>query len=91
VSQCITAAWKDHKPFFFAVDGSAIDSWVATGLMGTNKGAIKVFWYDSAPCGNVHCAEAFDADGCSMAETSDTIDPLMKCSDDKMPQPAAQQ
>src|SRR5262249_52863811 len=46
VSQCMTSAWRERKPFFFAVDGSAIDSWVATGLMGTSKGAIKVFWYD---------------------------------------------
>jgi hypothetical protein len=91
VSQCITAAWKGHKAFFYAVDGSAMDSWVATGLMGTETGAIKVFWYDSAPCGSVQCDEAFDVFACPTPGTSGAMDPLLKCADAKMPQPAAQQ
>src|SRR5262249_37207313 len=75
-SQCMTSAWKEHKAFFFVVDGSAIDSWVATGLMGTDKGVVKVFWYDSAPCGSVQCDEAFETFSCPAPEASGTIDPL---------------
>jgi hypothetical protein len=91
VSQCMATAWKEHKSFFYAVDGSAIDSWVATGLVGTEKGAIKVFWYDSAPCGSVRCDESFETFACPAPGASGVVDPLQRCADAKMPQPAAQQ
>src|SRR5262245_46990873 len=61
ISDVATAAWKSGRPFFFAVEGSAVDSWVATGLFRAKGGPIMVFWYDSARCGNASCKEAFSA------------------------------
>src|SRR5262245_12885974 len=38
VSGCATSARKGKRAWFFAVEGSAIDSYVATGLMGRSDG-----------------------------------------------------
>jgi hypothetical protein len=90
VAECITRAWKGRKPFVFAVEGAAIDSWVATGLLGTKEGKVKAYWYDSAPCGNDACAESFELFDCVVTPGADRLDPAMKCTDVDMPQAAAQ-
>ena len=88
VRECITMAWKARKPFVFAVEGSAIDSWVATGLLGTKEGNVKAYWYDSAPCGNDACSESFEVFDCVVASGAEHLDPAMKCTDAEMPQAA---
>ena len=87
VSACATKALDEHRAWFFAVEGSAVDSWVATGLMGRRGGGVQVFWYDSAPCGGPLCGESFKAYECVSPWVNGVIRPLMTCSDSKMPQP----
>ena len=88
VSRCADAARQAAQPWFFFVEGSAIDSWVATGLMGNRKGEVKVFWYDSAPCGGSHCGESFEVYRCPVLGQGEPVDPLRPCQDHKMPQPS---
>ena len=87
VSQCATSARNAKRAWFFAVEGSAIDSWVATGLLGRRDGRVQVFWYDSAPCGGPHCGESFETYHCSPPAANTAIRPLMRCGDAKLPQP----
>jgi hypothetical protein len=87
VSACATKALNEHRAWYFAVEASAVDSWVATGLMGGRDGGVQVFWYDSAPCGGPQCGESFKAYDCAAPWTNGVIRPLMACGDSKMPQP----
>ena len=84
IAACATAAWQSGRPFFFAVEGSAVDSWTATGLLRAKGGPIMVFWYDSAPCGNDSCKEEFSVYPCPQPPKAGTVDPQMKCSDYEM-------
>ncbi len=84
VAECATAAWRSGRPFFFAVEGSAVDSWVATGLLRTKGGPIMLFWYDSAPCGNDSCREEFTVYKCPQPAKDGSVDPQMKCFDYEM-------
>lgn len=86
VSDCATAARKARHAWFYAVEGSAVDSWVATGLMGDRRGLVRVFVYDSAPCGGPRCGESFEVYECPQP-TKGAIDPLVVCKDEFMPQP----
>jgi hypothetical protein len=81
IAHCITEAWRARRPFFFAVEGSAVDSWVATGLIGTRDGRVQVFWYDSRPCGGPGCSESFETFSCDPPSIEAPLDPDMKCND----------
>ncbi len=87
VSLCATSARNEKRAWFFAVEGSAIDSCVATGLMGRRDGRVQVFWYDSAPCGGPHSGESFETYDCVAPQGDAVLRPLMTCGDSKMPQP----
>jgi hypothetical protein len=87
VSACATSARDEKRAWFYAVEGSAIDSWVATGLMSRRDGRVQVFWYDSAPCGGPHCGESFETYDCVASGSAAVVRPLMTCGDSKMPQP----
>ena len=98
VSQCMTDALREHKAFLFTVEMETVNQWMATGLMGTDKGVIEVFWYDLT-CPDAHmralkrglkCDESFERYACSTVSTSEMIDPEMKCQDGRV-KPAAQQ
>src|SRR5262245_44263062 len=44
-----------RTPFWTYIGENGIDSWLATGLMGTKDGTIIHFWWDSGPCGGPDC------------------------------------
>jgi hypothetical protein len=81
IAQCITEAWRVRSPLFFAVEGSAVDSWVVTGLIGTRDGRVQVFWYDSRPCGGPGCVESFETYTCDQPASTGDLDPEMRCND----------
>jgi hypothetical protein len=84
VAECISGAARAKRGFFFSVEGSAVDSWVATGLIGATDGTLKVFWYDSAPCGGPGCPESFMTYDCPKYSASHDINPELECSDAEM-------
>ena len=79
LTQCISTARREHRPFYFVLEGPSIDSHFATGLIGDPAGSIRRFWYDSAPCGGPGCPERFTITGCVVPPTEDALDPEMKC------------
>ena len=101
VSQCMTDAFRERKAFLFTVEMETVNQWMATGLMGTDKGAIEVFWYNRtcphyilthrrARTRPLECDESFETYPCSAVSTSEALDPEMKCQDGRG-KPAAQQ
>lgn len=94
VSQCMTDARKEHKAFFFTVEVETVHQWMATGLMGTDKGLIEVFWFDltcpellnltRAPKGGLKCEDSFHWYPCPIVSTSEMIDPELKCQDGRV-------
>ena len=52
---CGTAAASAKRPFWTFKQDQGIDSWIATGILGTADGTIYRFRYDSAPCGGPGC------------------------------------
>lgn len=76
---CITDAWRAQRAFFFSIEGSGIDSYVANGLMGDGAGQIRRFWYDSAPCGRPGCAERFLVWDCAAPPPETLLDPYLEC------------
>jgi len=98
VSQCMTDARREHKAFLFTVEMETFSQWMATGLMGTEKGVIEVFWYDlrcpdySLTRGpKPKCEESFKWYACPVVSTPEMIDPQMKCQDGWASKPAAEQ
>jgi hypothetical protein len=81
IEDCMTKARDEGRAFFFLVGGTEVDSWAATGLLGTTKGDISVFWYDDDPCGGRGCTEAFELYSCVPPAPGERIDPLLKCTD----------
>jgi hypothetical protein len=88
----MTDAVREGKAFLFTVEMETVNQWMATGLMGTDKGAIEVFWYNRtcphyillnrrARTRRVECDESFETYPCSAVSTSDALDPEMKCQD----------
>jgi hypothetical protein len=45
-----------RKPFWIYIGGYGIDSWLATGVIGTSDGTMFTFSYDSNPCGGPNCS-----------------------------------
>ena len=82
VSACINEAYSKREPFVFSLEGPGIDSYLATGLLGTTGGLVRRFWYDSAPCGGPQCGESFKTVPC-MVDSTVPLDPAMTCEPSK--------
>jgi hypothetical protein len=77
---CMASAFEGDRVFYFSIEGTAVDSYVATGLMRTRSGQLQRFWYDSAPCGGPGCPERFQFAACQAPGDLARIDPFMECS-----------
>ena len=69
VLECAMDAVQQDEPFVFTQGSLNIDSVGRTGLIRTNKGAVLLWEYDSAPCGNPTCRERFSAHPCPNPNT----------------------
>jgi hypothetical protein len=79
---CAAQALKDHKGFRIVQRGPAMDSEVASGVLGNADGVTSWFDSDSAPCGGPGCARSFETRPCSLVNVRvvDTPrNPVFKC------------
>src|SRR5262245_27725225 len=65
---CAAQALKDHKGFKIVQSGPAIDSELASGVLGNSDGVTSWFESDSAPCGGPGCARTFKTRPCSLTD-----------------------
>jgi hypothetical protein len=87
VSQCITAAYRQKRGFFFSVESPGADLFVAAGLVGEASGAIKRFQYrqscrprrDDEPGPGAKCDQVFETTACPPPKAGRAIDPGMTC------------
>jgi len=49
---CAADAARERREYWTYAQRRGIDSWVASGLLGSRDGSTMLFWYDSAPSGN---------------------------------------
>lgn len=70
-AECVGRARSRREPFKVVLEGPGIDSHLATGLLAGRDGVVRLFNYDSAPCGGPRCRERFSLGPCS-ADRSDT-------------------
>jgi hypothetical protein len=66
--ECAAQARKDHKGFTIVQRGPAVDSEMASGVLGNADGVTLWFESDSAPCGGPSCAGHFETRPCSLAD-----------------------
>ena len=78
LSACVTDAYRSRRPFYFSLEGSGIDSYIATGLIGASDGTLLRFRYDDAPCGGDCCSEKFSLERCAVP-SSGLITPGLEC------------
>lgn len=69
-AECVARARSRQEPFKVVLEGPGIDSHFATGLLAGRDGVVRLFNYDSAPCGGPRCRERFSLGPCS-ADRSD--------------------
>jgi len=80
IAECMSGAYRLHQPFFFLREQRSIDSFVVTGIVGTDQGQLFQVWYDSAPCGGPGCRERFEATACSPSQVErQALDPFLQC------------
>ena len=70
-AECVARARSGREPFKVVLEGPGIDSHLATGVLAGRDGVVRLFNYDSAPCGGPRCRERFSLEPCS-ADRSDT-------------------
>ena len=61
---CGVAAAASKRAFWTFKQDQGIDSWIASGLLGTGDGIIYRFTYDSAPCGGPGCPSRISFERC---------------------------
>src|SRR5215218_8964494 len=66
--ECAAKALKDHKGFKIVQSGPGIDSWLASGILGTWDGVTLWFETDSAQCEGPGCARSFQTKRCSLTD-----------------------
>jgi hypothetical protein len=78
LAACATDAYQSRRPFYFSLEGSGIDSYIATGLIGASDGTLLRFRYDDEPCGGDCCNEQFSLERCAVL-SSGRISPGLEC------------
>lgn len=68
VDACVAEAFDAGEPFIARYERAGVDSKVVTAVAGNSVGAIKLFQWDSAPCGGPGCAPVTDVQACEGAE-----------------------
>lgn len=61
---CGLTAASTKRAFWAFKQDQGIDSWVASGILGTTNGVIYRFSYDSAPCGGPGCPSRISFEQC---------------------------
>ena len=55
INECIELTRREHKPFYFAVQGMGIDAYLSIGLIGRENGLVQRYRYEAdcccGPCG----------------------------------------
>jgi hypothetical protein len=62
--ECGVIAASARRAFWSFKQDQGIDSWVASGILGTAEGIIYRFTYDSAPCGGPGCPSRISFERC---------------------------
>jgi hypothetical protein len=78
VDRCVAEAFDAGEAFIARYEQQGVDSKVVTAVAADGDGNVKLFQWDSAPCGGPGCDAVTDAQSCEgpalSEETSD--DPL---------------
>lgn len=78
---CVVAAFEAGEPFIARYERMGIDSKVVTAVASNTDGKIKVFQWDSAPCGGPGCDPVTDVQNCN----EPTLNPAASESRDELP------
>ena len=86
VDECAAEAFEAGEPFIARYERMGVDSKVVTAQASNSAGDVKVFQWDSAPCGGSGCDPVTDVQSCLEpslnAETSEDPDALpISCED----------
>ena len=65
VDACVAEAFEAGEPFIARYERAGVDSKVVTAVASNSDGRIKIFQWDSAPCGGPGCDPVTDVQGCS--------------------------
>jgi hypothetical protein len=61
---CVSNAFEAREPFIVRYSRQGTDSQVVTAVGANSAGAIKIFQWDSAPCGGPGCDPVTDVQSC---------------------------
>jgi hypothetical protein len=64
VDACATGAFEDGTPFFARYQQQGEDSQLLTAVAMNSTGTVKVFRWDSSPCGGGSCSPVTDVQSC---------------------------
>lgn len=62
--ECGLTAASAKRAFWTFTQDQGVDSWIASGLVGTESGVMYRFTYDSAPCGGTGCRSQIRFERC---------------------------
>ena len=64
VDRCATDAFEARQAFFARYQATGTDSKLVVGIGSNTDGAVKIFRWDSAPCGGPGCDPVTDVQTC---------------------------
>lgn len=91
VDACVVEAFEAGEPFIARYERQGTDSKVIVALAANTEGKVKLFQWDSAPCGGPGCDPVTDVQSCEgpelAGETSEDPNALpLTCKDYGLPQ-----
>ena len=78
---CVVEAFEAGEPFIARYERMGVDSEVVTAVASNSEGRIKVFQWDSAPCGGPGCDAVTDVRNCN----EPSLNPAMSEDRDALP------
>lgn len=77
VDKCVTDAFADGKAFIARYQHQGVESQLVVALASNTEGTVKMFRWDSSPCGGGSCTPVTDVQSCEKpsAATSTSDDP----------------
>ena len=64
VDACVAEAFAAGEAFIARYERAGVDSKVVTAVASNTEGRVKIFQWDSAPCGGPGCDPVTDVQGC---------------------------
>jgi len=91
VDGCVADAFTDGAPFIARYERMGVDSKVVIAVAANTEGRVKLFQWDSAPCGGTGCDPVTDVQSCEgpalSEQTSEDPQALpITCEDVGLPQ-----